>query len=157
MLRLVLPLCLTAVLAACQASAPEPATRAQNAPDSARPASIPENACWTNARIPAVTETVLLPVGANGETVPREREVQPAQDRLFAVVCPEQATPDFIASLQRALTARGHYAGPITGEWGAVTAEAVRGYQASQGLNSNILSLEAAQRLGLVVVPRAAL
>ncbi|MCA2009916.1 peptidoglycan-binding protein [Cereibacter sphaeroides] len=157
MLRLVLPLCLTAVLAACQSSAPEPATRAEPAPEAGRPATIPDNACWTTDRIPAVTETTFVPSGADATLAPQEQVIAPAQDRLFAVLCPEQVTEDFIASLQRALTARGHYGGAIDGEWGPELAEAVRGYQSTQGLNSNILSLEAAQRLGLVPVPRAAL
>ena len=115
----------------------------------------PEGACWANDRIPAVTQTVLVPVAGREGVHPQERILRPAEDRLFAVPCPEQIDADMIASLQRALLARGHYAGPITGTWDEATSQAVRRLQAPQGLDSGVLSLQAAQMLGLVPVSRS--
>lgn len=58
----------------------------------------------------------------------------------------------FLASLQRALKARGLYLGEVTGEWNAATAEGVRRFQAERGLDSPRLSLAAARELGLIAV-----
>lgn len=69
--------------------------------------------------------------------------------------CDTNLTPDFQASLQRALQARGLYAGPITGQMDAGTEAAIRAFQAPLGLDSPILSLAAAERLGLVAVKAA--
>ncbi len=74
--------------------------------------------------------------------------------RLFVVPCPETLTPEFWASVQRALAVRGLHTGPITGRPDRETAEAVRRYQAALGLDTPVLSLEAAQRLGLAPWPR---
>lgn len=114
------------------------------------------DACWTRDRIPAQTRTTLVD-GENGARVARQQVVRPAEDRLFAVPCPEALTADFTASLQRALAARGLYSGPVTGQWNAETGAAVRRFQAPLGLDSAVLSMDAAQQMGLVVVPRAAL
>jgi peptidoglycan hydrolase-like protein with peptidoglycan-binding domain len=68
--------------------------------------------------------------------------------------CPETQPPDFIASLQRALRARGLHSGPVTGRMDAGTRKAVRRYQAARGLDSDILALDSARALGLVALPR---
>jgi len=155
MLRLVLPLILSATLAACQASSPAPAvSRAEAAPLTNPPLSATEGACWSTDRIPAVTRTVFVEVPGQTGRQPREQLLRPAEDRLFAVPCPEQIDDHLVASLQRALSARGLYDGPAHGVWDAATSAAVRRYQAPQGLDSGILSLQAAQMLGLVVVSR---
>ena len=72
------------------------------------------------------------------------------EERAFRVPCPELMTHDFIATLQRALAARGVYSGPITGHADAATRAAVQAFQKANGFNSPILTLETAQRLGLV-------
>lgn len=72
------------------------------------------------------------------------------EETAFRVPCPELMTSDFIATLQRALAARGHYNGPITGRADPATRDAVRGFQRAQGFDSPILTLDTAQRLGLV-------
>lgn len=115
--------------------------------------SLPADACWARDTVPAVTETVLI-ADTSGQRVPRERIVAPAQERLFAVPCPAQLTESVVSTLQRALAVRGLMAGPITGVMDAATAEAVRRYQAPQGLNSAVLSLQAAQQLGVIVTPQ---
>ena len=63
-------------------------------------------------------------------------------------------TPEFISSVQRALDVRGFYSGALTGRMDARTLRAVRKYQAPQGLDSSVLSLAAARKLGLVALPR---
>jgi hypothetical protein len=150
-LALLLPL-----LAACQPNTNEPEVRRAD-PVAVPLASAPATAgCWATDRVPALTETV-FDTDAAGTRHPRDEVLRPAEDRLFAVPCPDQIGPDFIASLQRALAARGLYAGAITGTRDADTAAAIRLYQAPQGLDSGVLSLQAAQQLGLVPVARDAL
>ncbi|HPD93474.1 MAG: peptidoglycan-binding protein [Rhodobacter sp.] len=157
MMRRIAPVLLSCVLAtglaACQVNPPEPEVRR----DEAAPASLSPvegAACWATDRVPARTATDLVAVGPTGERQPRTRVLHPAEDRLFAVPCPDQMGPDTIASLQRALAARGLHGGAVTGVMDAETAAAVRRYQAPRGLDSAILSLDAAQQLGLVPVPR---
>jgi hypothetical protein len=72
------------------------------------------------------------------------------EEKAFRVPCPELMTQDFLATLQRALAARGFYDGPITGRVDQSTRSAVQAFQRSTGFNSPILTLETAQRLGLV-------
>lgn len=111
-------------------------------PDRARPADVPPtvpaaidpDACWAQARL-------TLPGGA-------------VEDRLFATPCPGATTPEFWASLQRALSVRGLYTGPVTGQPDGATGEAVRRYQAPLGLDSPVLSLDAARQLGLIRWPQ---
>lgn len=137
-------------------------------PPNARP-----GACWGKEVTPAVIETVteqiliqpaqlssdgevLIPPIYKAETQPRI--VEERRELWFETPCIEAQTPEFIASLQRALKARGHYQGSPTGEMDTRTLRAVRRYQAEQGLDSAILTLAAARRLGLVAieVPRRA-
>lgn len=127
------------------------------------------NACYARDVTPAVIETVteqvvLQPaqVSADGtvlypavyKTETRQRIVQDRREHWFETVCETQMTPEFIASLQRALAVRGYYRGPATGEINLRTRRAVRRYQAEQGLDSAVLSADAARRLGLISVPR---
>jgi peptidoglycan hydrolase-like protein with peptidoglycan-binding domain len=59
----------------------------------------------------------------------------------------------FIASVQRALAARGFYQAPITGVMDEATTAAVRLYQRQQtGVDSPLLSVDAAKVLGLVAL-----
>ncbi|MEZ5751194.1 MAG: peptidoglycan-binding domain-containing protein [Paracoccaceae bacterium] len=142
------------LLAACQSGDPSPAVgRAEPAPQALGPAV---SGCWATDRIPAQTRSEFVVTGPDGARALREIQVAPAQDRLFAVPCAEHLGPDFTATLQRALQARGLYTGAITGAMNDDTAQAVRRYQAPQGLDSAILSLQAAQQMGLVPVGRLA-
>lgn len=157
-------------LSACGASRPglgEPeVTRFnQTAPPGAEPGS-----CWGKHVTPAIIETVthqvlLQPaqVLVDGTVLhPAVYKTETLQDIIrerreiwFLVPCEINLTPDFIASVQRALTARGLYTGSITGEMNAGTRAAVRRFQKPQGLDSGILSLAAARKLGLVAVEDA--
>jgi len=118
----------------------------------------------TPALIETATEKVLISpavIGPDGrvtkaavfETRSRQKIVQERRMAEFAALCPTELTPEFVASLQRALKARGYYTGPVTGKLDQATGRAVRRYQAQSGLNSTILSAAAARRLGLLVTP----
>ncbi|MCC5959263.1 MAG: peptidoglycan-binding protein [Rhodobacteraceae bacterium] len=74
------------------------------------------------------------------------------EEVAFRVPCPEHMTTDFIATLQRALNARGHYDGPITGRADGQTRAAVQKFQRAQGFDSPILTLDTAQHLGLLPI-----
>ena len=71
------------------------------------------------------------------------------QEVAFRVPCPETVSREFIASLQRALQARGYFHKAITGQPDGATRDAVRAFQRENGFDSPILTLATAQRLGL--------
>lgn len=135
----------------------------QPGPPNARP-----GACWGKHTRPAVIETattqqLLTPARhdaegrliapAEYETVTTSKVVVERQELWFETPCPETFTPEFVATLQRALKARQLFWGPVTGQMDARTRAAVRRYQSAEGLDSPILSLAAARRLGLVETP----
>lgn len=156
-------------LAACgQSGLPDVARLAEPALVQTRasppPGSDP-NACYGQDVTPAVVETVteqimLQPasVSVDGKTLypavykteTRQAIVEPRRELWFETPCQREMTAEFIATLQRALKARGFYRGPINGEMTARTRRAVRAYQKPQGLDSAILSKAAAKKLGLV-------
>lgn len=127
----------------------------------------PEGACWESDVTPAVIETVTEQIvvtpemrDATGQVVTpatyrtdtRARIVREREEVWFRAPCPAEVTVDFVASLQRALKARGYYLLPVTGALDAGTRDAVRRFQADRGLDSPRLSLAAAQDLGLLPV-----
>ena len=162
------------MLAACDTTpsqdsatpAPEPGVIAptRNGPEGAAPGT-----CWGRTVSPAVVERVsqrvqIKPAKVNPDgtvaelpvyrTEDRQVIVTPRKDNWFETPCPDVLTAEFISSLQRALQARGAYAGIITGVMDAPTRAAVKRYQAPNGPDSSVLSLESARTLGLVAVPR---
>lgn len=162
---------MAAVLAACQSSgAPEAPSRADLTIDLVRlsqpgPPKGPEGACWASDVTPMVIETVteqvmvsdakrakdgslLSPAVFRSET--RQKIVQDREEIWFRAPCPQEMTVEFIASLQRALKARGLYVLPLTGEMDLPTRTALRRFQSERGLESDRLSLTAARELGLV-------
>lgn len=136
--------------------------------DVAGPPDAVPGACYGRDITPAVVETVteqvmvqppLLPEAgtqapATYRTVTDHRIVQNRRDVWFQTPCPVDLTPQFIASLQRALAARGHFSGVVTGQMDTATRHAVRRFQKGEGLNSDVISTAAAKRLGLVVYER---
>jgi peptidoglycan hydrolase-like protein with peptidoglycan-binding domain len=123
------------------------------------PPEAPEGACWARDTIPAVIETQMVqvmtgPSGADGSTgfrsTTEQKIVQDRRDVWFRTPCPGDFTISFIASLQRALKARGFFDAPVTGTLDEATGQAIRQYQAPLGLDSAVLSLQAARDLGLV-------
>ncbi|MGR3485638.1 MAG: peptidoglycan-binding domain-containing protein [Paracoccaceae bacterium] len=109
--------------------------------------------CIAQAARPAVivTETVESADGTTTTTQSIERE---RTARSFEAVCPETLDETMVATLQRALAARGVYEGRIGGEYDAATTQAVRGYQAATGRpDSGALAVETARFLGLIPTP----
>lgn len=162
---------MAALLAACQSSGtPEAPSRADLTIDLVRlnqpgPPKGPEGACWASDVTPMVIETVteqvmvsdakrakdgslLSPAVFRSET--RQKIVQDREEIWFRAPCPQEMTVEFIASLQRALKARGLYILPLTGEMDLPTRAALRRFQSERGLESDRLSLTAARELGLV-------
>lgn len=167
-----LTLCAALALAAClqEPGAQDGASLRQTAPEDAAPGT-----CWDRRVTPAVVETVsedvlvrpaqISPSGTvqsppvyRKET--RQRIVAPRKVDWTQVICPTDLKSDFVASLQRALSARGYYTAPITGQMDSATRAAVLRYQADEGVagpTPGVLTLEAARRLGLWAVDRARL
>jgi len=165
---------LAALLAGCVPSAvPAPdvaqdyAAEAVTRPLGSSAPSGPESACWGKQISPAMIETVTEQVvdrpaelAADGavlrpasyRTVTRQAIVRERAELWFRTPCPAEMSPDFIATAQRALAARGLFHGIVTGEMDASTARAVRRFQAGRGLDSPVLSLAAARDLGLIAV-----
>ena len=133
------------------------------------PPGAPPGTCWGKEVTPAIVETVteqiiLQPaeIGSDGtilrpavyKTETRQAIVREREERWFQTPCPDVQTQEFVASLQRALLARGLYRGTITGVPDKRTRNAIRRYQKPLGLDSEVLSLSSARALGLVALER---
>ncbi|MBY6088840.1 peptidoglycan-binding protein [Maritimibacter alkaliphilus] len=134
------------------------------------PPGAPEGSCWKRDFTPAVIETVTEQVLAAPEvrdedgtvtrpagyrTDVRQTIVQERREVWFRTPCDDELTPEFIASLQRALAARQVYSGPATGVMDNATRAALRRYQRPRGLDSGLLSLAVARQFGLLAVEEA--
>jgi len=121
--------------------------------------------CWgrdvTPALVETVTEQVIIQppeIDSSGalraspvyRTETRQRILREREEIWFRTPCDAELTPELVETLQRALGARGHYQGPVTGRMDAPTRRAVRAFQRAQGMDSGLLSLNAARQLGLV-------
>lgn len=164
----------TLALAGCQQTGAEVARLVEAPPGQSIEAGPPGAApgtCWGKRTTPAVIETVteqvlLQPAQVTSDgnvlqpalykTETHQRIVTERRELWFETPCDEVMDAEFIASLQRALAVRGVYSGPINGEMTRATRHAIRNYQQPLGLDSAILSLQAARRLGLVAYPRPA-
>ncbi|WP_425043560.1 peptidoglycan-binding domain-containing protein [Primorskyibacter sp. S87] len=150
-------------LAGCSADGTGSVSRfSQQAPSWAEPGT-----CWGRFNSPAVIETVthqiltkpaeLNPDGTVAQpavykTETRQEIVQERKYTWFETPCAEVMTPEFNASVQRALAARGFYDGPVNSEMDRATRAAVRTFQKPDGVDSDILSLASARKLGLVAI-----
>lgn len=127
------------------------------------------NSCWGKDVTPAVIETVTqdilvqpAEVSSDGTVVSepiykretRQAIVKERRELWFETPCQDKLTPDIIATLQRALKARGLYTGALSGQMDGPTRAAIRRFQVKEGLDSSILSLWAARKLGLVAIER---
>ncbi|WP_368946979.1 peptidoglycan-binding domain-containing protein [Pseudophaeobacter sp. A-200-2] len=164
----VILLTFTALSACTPASAPGTGADARSRP-AAPPGAAPDS-CWDRHVSPAIIETVTVQVLAEPEqrdadgrivqpavfrTETRQDIVRPRTESWLQITCPVDMTPDFIASLQRALAVRGHYKGSVTGKLDRPTRQAILRYQQRHGLESHILSLDSARRLGLIAIPKS--
>lgn len=162
---------LTAIAACAVPSGPGggPVPQVARAGTAAAPPDAPPGTCWARQVSPAVIETVthqrlVEPARpASGATPARpavyrtetvQQIVEERRESWFETPCAEVMTPEFLASLQRALAARALYRGPVTGAMDARTRAALRRFQEPLGIRSDILSLQAARQLGLVAVAR---
>ncbi|QUJ77160.1 peptidoglycan-binding protein [Sulfitobacter albidus] len=133
------------------------------------PPGAPPGTCWGKIPTPAVIETVtervlVTPAKTNPDgsiaSLPvyrdesRRQIVTPRTDRWFETPCPPAFTVEFVSTLQRALQARGLYAGAVTGNMDAATRRAVLAVQTADGLPADVLSIKTARALGIVAVPR---
>jgi hypothetical protein len=131
------------------------------------PTNGPKGACWQDAITPAVIETVteqvlleperrneagtvIAPAVYGSQT--HQRLVADRSRVWFRAPCPIELTVNYVASVQRALKARGYLSGDVTGELDAPTRDAIRRFQAERGLDSPLLSLEAARELGIAAI-----
>lgn len=121
--------------------------------------------CWGRLVTPAVIETVTeqimvqpAEIASDGallapaafRTVTRQRILRERRVQEFEAICPEDLSPEFVASLQRALIARGALTDRVTFEIDPRTQEAIRGLQARAGLDTAVLARATAVELGLV-------
>lgn len=124
-----------------------------------------EGICWAKDTTPAVIETTTeqlvvtdeqrdaqgaVTAPATYQTKTHQRLLQDHEEVWFRAPCPSDMTVNFVATLQRALKARGLYMAPVTGIVDATTSEAIRQFQAERGLDSPELSLSAAKELGII-------
>lgn len=156
------PLVLVLLLGACQSTPEDPAPEA--------PEIIEEDGrCFGTDTAPARFETVTYQVlvspeardeagnitsPARYQTRTEQRIAQERHEIRFETPCADAFTPDFIASVQRALAARGYYRGAGNGRLDRATGRAIRAFQRRFGPDSTTLSLLAAQRLGLVALSK---
>ena len=160
---------LLCLLAACARPAVEAPGRADFSQDLLRlevpgPPAPVAGVCWGFDVTPAVIETVteqvqvspeqrdaagLVIAAASFRSETRQEMVRDREEVWFKSPCAEDLTAEFIATLQRALKARGYYLLPLTGVLDAATGEAVRRFQAERGLDSPVLSLAATRALGI--------
>ena len=159
-------------LAACGPTFEVPDLRSMIAPNTVEvtrgmgPPDARADACYGREPTPAVIETVTeqvmiqpLQIDSAGHvlehaifvTETQQRIVQERRELWFETPCQAETDPEYIASLQRALAARGVYSGPINGQMTQATRRAIRRFQEPQGLDSPILSLAAARQLGISV------
>ena len=134
-----------------------------------RPPDAKPGVCYGKVVEPALIETVTkqvitraavydddgnLVTPAAYRTETEQKILRERQDVWFEAPCPDQGVPDFTASLQRALKVRGLLVGPVNGRMDLRTRLAIRRYQKPFGLDSPVLSLTSARKLGLVAIER---
>lgn len=159
------------LLAACQAAGPE--RDGDQTPSRSLEAEVvrsheegPPGAdpgtCWGHDTTPAVVETVTDQHIVNAETgtgagaapvyrtETRQSILREREEIWFRTPCADELDAEMIEALQRALAARGFYDGPVTGAMDNPTRRAIRAYQRPLGLDSGLLSLNAARQLGIV-------
>ncbi|MDG1738149.1 MAG: peptidoglycan-binding domain-containing protein [Paracoccaceae bacterium] len=125
-----------------------------------RPDGAEAGTCWAKQIKPAVIQTSTTQSvisGQDGETIYQTETsqsiVEEHQEVWFQIPCQNVMTSEFIASVQRGLSARGYYAGPINGRLDTRTAKSIRLMQVPLGIDSQVLSILGARHLGLIIIP----
>ncbi|MCF2870154.1 peptidoglycan-binding protein [Octadecabacter sp. G9-8] len=132
-----------------------------------------DGTCFARATTPAIIETVTEQVlvqpavvrsdgsvqsPAAFRTVTRQQILRERREVEFETPCATVQTPEFIASVQRALVARGYYRGAINGTLDPRTSAAIERFQTDQDdVHTGQLTLKTARTLGLVALPRGEL
>lgn len=126
-----------------------------------------DGTCWITLTTPAVIESVTHqkqvksakqnkeggdPTPAEFTTVTEQKIVQERQESRVEVPCDDALTPEFVASVQRALAARGLYSGAVTGKMDAATRGAIGVFQQDLGIMTDTLTIDGARKLGLIAV-----
>ena len=114
------------------------------------------NTCFTDKITPAIIETAIehrQVADGTFETHKRPVIIREREVMRIDLICPEDQSSDFIASLQRAFKARNLYGGPVTGTWTAETKKTLFDYQTVRGLDTQEPTLAVAQELGLAITP----
>lgn len=161
--------CMAFVMTACQSTVHDGVTPQVVRIGEDAPPGAPPGTCWSKKVTPAIIETITEQVvvkpaekAADGtvsasavyETQTRQAILRERAENWFQTPCAAQTTPDFVASVQRALKARDLYDGAVNGKMDRATRAAIRDYQAKRGLDSGILSLQTARQFGLAPVKR---
>lgn len=169
-LKFSIALCAAALVAGCQMADHPGSKHPENTLPPTQMAD--DGTCWARVVTPAIYEQVMGEVqvvqaelAPDGTVIrppiyrkaPVPKLVRPRGVIKFQAPCPEQMTPEFISSVQRALEARGYFSGAISGSMDPATTAAVRKYQKERGLESAQISLETARALGLIAVDRSTL
>lgn len=89
---------------------------------------------------------------AQYETTRTQTITKPRSITKIDAVCPEDLTPEFIASLQRAFKASGLFSSTITGSMDTSTRRAILNFQTVRGVESATVMKATAQELGLAVI-----
>lgn len=92
---------------------------------------------------------IISPAIYRTETV--QKIISDRKESQIQIVCPIDQSFDFVQTLQRALSVRGHYFGAITGQMDQRTKRAVRKVQKSYGVNIADVTVELAQGYGLII------
>ncbi len=130
------------------------------------PAGSQPGSCFVRDISPAVVESITEQVQIKPElldrttgeviqqagyrTDTRQSIVSERAEIMVQTPCPEVQGFAFIATLQRALKARGFYVANVTGIMDARTRRAIRSYQVARGVNSDVLSVQSAVAMGLI-------
>jgi uncharacterized lipoprotein YajG len=130
------------------------------------PAGSQPGSCYVRDVSPAVVESITEQVQIKPEmldrntgeviqqagyrTETRQSIVSERAEIIVQTPCPELQDFTFIATLQRALKARGFYVANVTGIMDSRTRRAIRSYQLARGVNSDVLSVDSAVAMGLV-------
>lgn len=90
-----------------------------------------------------------LPTEARYEEVVHRVVTTPGHAEWRSILCEDNLTPALVREVQRQLTDRGFYAGPIDGRLGGGTDKAIRQFQTIEELPAGPLSAQTLQALGV--------
>jgi hypothetical protein len=90
-----------------------------------------------------------VPVPAEYETVSKRVQVNDGHMEWRTVLCETNATPGMVMEIQRALVGAGYDPGPLDGQMGPQTLEAVEAFQHAKGLARGGITLETLRALGV--------